>query len=155
MNPFRYRVARLLTGGLTVLALSGGPVPAVAQQAAPLLAAPSQVQVARQFLLAVLAGNWAAAYAWLSPDARAALPAAAFRSATLLLIAHTRHYGPAIDLYKLGYRLREGHPPQPFVAFTYRADTLRSGPHVQLDIAFPDSAARQIQEFRIIQLGNE
>ena len=155
MNPLRRYLARLLAGSLTFLILSNGSVPVVAQSATPSLAPPSQVQVARQFLLAVLAGNWEAAYARLSPEARAALPAAAFHTATLPLIEHTRHYGPTIDLYKLGYRLREGQTTQPFVAFTYRADTLRPGPHVQLDIAFPDSAARQIQEFRIIQLVNE
>ncbi|MFD2787789.1 hypothetical protein [Hymenobacter rubripertinctus] len=131
-------------------------LPAAAQLLEPPLPKPpSQVQVARQFLLAVLAGNWEAAYEWLSPATRQTLPMAAFRTATLPLLAHTRHYGPAIDLYKLGYRLREGQPVQPFVAFTYRADTLGPGPHLQLDIAFPDSATRQIQEFRVIQLVRE
>ncbi|MBT9394791.1 hypothetical protein KLP40_16615 [Hymenobacter sp. NST-14] len=151
MKAFRFRLKHFLTGSLVTLGLLGSPA-AAQTLAAPSAEPPSQVQVARQFLLAVLAGNWDSAYAWLSPAAQAALPAAAFRTATLPLLAHTRQYGPAIDLYKLGFRLRDDEVVQPFVAFTYRADTLRPGPHLQLDISFPDSTARQIQEFRIIEL---
>ncbi|WP_354577774.1 hypothetical protein [Hymenobacter sp. UYP22] len=112
----------------------------------------SQVQVARQFLLAVLGGNWDAAYQYLSPAARQQLPMPAFRAATQPIIDQARTYGPTIDLYKLGYRLREEDAVQSFVAFTYRADSLRPGPHVQLDVTFQDSSARQIQTFRVVPL---
>ncbi|MDU0369351.1 hypothetical protein ACFPAF_02995 [Hymenobacter endophyticus] len=112
----------------------------------------SQVQVARQFLLAVLGGNWDAAYQHLSPTARQQLPLPAFRTATQPIIDQARTYGPVIDLYKLGYRLREEDAIQSFVAFTYRADSLRPGPHVQLDVTFQDSSARQIQGFSIVPL---
>ncbi|MCA8831693.1 hypothetical protein [Hymenobacter pini] len=112
----------------------------------------SQVQVARQFLLAVLAGNWDAAYQHLSPTARQQLPLPAFRAATQPIIEQARLYGPVIDLYKLGYRLREDDTVQPFVAFQYRTDSLSPGPHVQLDVTFPDSASRQIQAFRVVPL---
>ncbi|WP_426493181.1 hypothetical protein [Hymenobacter sp. 102] len=118
----------------------------------PQQVANSQVQVARQFLLAVLAGNWEAAYQQLSPATRQQLPLPAFRAATQPIIDQARTYGPVIDLYKLGYRLREDDTVQPFVAFQYRADSLRPGPHVQLDVTFPDSAARQIQAFRVVPL---
>ncbi|RSK46025.1 hypothetical protein [Hymenobacter perfusus] len=122
-------------------------VPAQAQQTRS-----SQVQVARQFLLALLAGNWDTAYEHLSPDAQRQLPLAAFRMATLPIIEQARTYGPVIDLYKLGYRLREEEHVQPFVAFSYRADSLRPGPHFQLDVTFQDSTARQIQGFGLIRL---
>ncbi|RSK35224.1 hypothetical protein [Hymenobacter metallilatus] len=112
----------------------------------------SQVQVARQFLLAVLAGNWEGAYQLLSPVTQRQMPLPAFRAATQPIIDQARTYGPVIDLYKLGYRLREEETIQPFVGFTYRADSLRPGPHVQLDVTFQDSAARQIQGFSIIPL---
>jgi hypothetical protein len=112
----------------------------------------SQVQVARQFLLAVLAGNWEAAHQWLSPTTQQQLPLPAFRAATQPLIDQARTYGPVIDLYKLGYRLRENDQMQPFVGFSYRADSLRPGPHVQLDVTFADSTARHIQTFGLIRL---
>lgn len=112
----------------------------------------SQVQVARQFLLAVLAGNWEAAHQWLSPATQQQFPLPAFRAATQPIIDQARTYGPVIDLYKLGYRLRENDQMQPFVGFSYRADSLRPGPHVQLDVTFPDSTARHIQTFGLIRL---
>ena len=120
--------------------------------ARPVQVANSQVQVARQFLLAVLGGNWDAAYQHLSPAARQQLPLPAFRAATQPIIDQARTYGPVIDLYKLGYRLRDDDSVQPLVAFQYRADSLRPGPHVQLDVTFQDSSARHIQAFRVVPL---
>ena len=142
MMPSTHRMICLLTLLLVLCPLAGRP-----QQVAN-----SQVQVARQFLLAVLAGNWEGAYQHLSPAAQQLLPGPAFRAATQPIIDQARTYGPVIDLYKLGYRLREDDTVQPFVAFQYRADSLRPGPHIQLDVTFPDSAARQIQAFRLMRL---
>ncbi|RSK51218.1 hypothetical protein [Hymenobacter rigui] len=141
LKPATFRVFLLILSGWMLSA-------AVTRQQV----ANSQVQVARQFLLAVLAGNWEAAYQLLSPATRQQLPMPAFRAATQPIIEQARTYGPTIDLYKLGYRLREEETIQPFVGFSYRADSLRPGPHVQLDVTFQDSAARQIQSFGLIRL---
>lgn len=114
-------------------------------------APPSQIQVARRFLLALLEGNWAGAYQWLSPEARQQLPEPAFRRAAQPIIEQARHFGPAIDLYKLGYRLRDDDSVQPFIAFSFKADTLDPQPRVQLDVTFRDSTARQVQGFTLLQ----
>lgn len=114
----------------------------------------SQVQVARRFLLDVLRGNWPAAYAWLDADARRALPLPQFERAAAPFFDQGTCYGPTIDLYKLGYRLRDDDSvPQPFVAFMYKADTLSPRPHFQLDVTFRDSTIRQIQTFSLVPLG--
>ena len=112
----------------------------------------SQVQVARRFLLAVVGHNWKEAYRYLTPTARQQQSEKQFREAARLLAEPAGEYGPVIDLYKLGYRLREAAAPEPFVAFTYRADTLLPRPHVQLDVSFQDTAARQVQSFRLIKV---
>lgn len=131
-----------------LLGLALPPVPPLPATQLPL----SQVQVARHFLLELLAGNWDDAYQRLSPETRQQLSAPAFRAAAQPVITHALTYGPVIDLYKLGYRLREEQAAQPFVAFSYRADSLRPGPHVQLDVTFQDSAARTVQHFSIVRL---
>ncbi|UYZ62915.1 hypothetical protein [Hymenobacter weizhouensis] len=137
---------RALGGKVVLLGLLlSAPLPA-----AP-LAPPSQIQVARQFLLAVLRGDWPVAYATLAPEVRARMSARQFREAARPLEAGQQTYGPAIDLYKFGYRLREGEQPEPFVAFTFKADTLQKQPHLQLDITFRDSTARQVQGFRVVK----
>ncbi|RPD49943.1 hypothetical protein DNI29_03875 [Hymenobacter sediminis] len=113
---------------------------------------PSQVQVARRFLLAVVQGNWEAAYAWLTPEARQGLTLQQFQGVAQPFKAKAAHYGEVIDLYKLGYRLRGAETPEPFVAFSFRSDTLRRVPHFQLDVTFRDSTARQVQGFSLIPL---
>lgn len=112
----------------------------------------SQVQVARQFLLAVGAGDWVTAYGWLAPEVREQLSARQFRKAALPLYQQARQYGPAISLYKLGYRLRETQATQPFVAFSFKADTLQASPHFQLDVSFRDSTARTVLGFALVPL---
>lgn len=113
---------------------------------------PSQVQVARRFLLAVVQGKWEAAYTWLAPEAQQGLTLEQFRGVGRPFREQAARYGEVIDLYKLGYRLREAETPEPFVAFSFRADTLRRVPHFQLDVTFRDSTARQVQGFRLIPL---
>ena len=123
----------------------------------PLLARPaqapaSQIQVARQFLLAVAHGDWAVAYGRLAPEVRQGLSVQQFRTAAEPLYQKAKHYGPTISLYKLGYRLRDTQKPQPFVAFSFKADTLQLYPHFQLDVTFRDSTARQILGFGLVPL---
>ncbi|UPL48445.1 hypothetical protein [Hymenobacter sublimis] len=125
--------------------------------ACPLLATssqtpPSQIQVARRFLVAIVRGEWATAYQCLAPETRQGLSVEQFQAAAQPFVAQSQHYGPVIDLYKLGYRLRGAETPQPFVAFSFRADTLRRLPHFQLDVTFRDSTARQVQGFGLIPL---
>ncbi|OWP64825.1 hypothetical protein CDA63_00225 [Hymenobacter amundsenii] len=114
----------------------------------------SQVQVARRFLLAIIHHKWKEAYRYLTPTARQQQSEKQFRQAAQLLAVPAREYGPVLDLYKLGYRLRDAATPEPFVAFTYRADTLQPRPHIQLDVTFRDSTARQIQSFRLVKLAH-
>lgn len=117
-------------------------------QAAPL----SQVQVARRFLLAVVQGEWAAAYAYLAPDVRQLITVEQLQVAARPFGVQAGRYGKTIDLYKLGYRLRGAETPEPFVAFSFRADTLRRVPHFQLDVTFRDSTSRQVAGFTLIPL---
>lgn len=111
---------------------------------------PSQIQVARQFLLAVLGGDYPAAYALLAPEIQAAVPLARFRSVAQSLHQQGQRRGPAIDLYKLGFRLRDHQTPQSFVAFSFKSDTLAARPEVHLDVTFRDSAARQVLSFGLV-----
>ena len=113
---------------------------------------PTQVQVARQFLLAVLRGDFRGAQALLAPEVGSALTPARFRAVALPLYRRGQQLGPAIDLYKLGFRLRDGQAPQSFVAFVFRADTLARRPLMQLDVTFRDSTARQVLTFGLIPL---
>jgi hypothetical protein len=109
---------------------------------------PSQIQAARQFLLAVLRGEFDVAHRMLAPEVGSALTPARFRAVALPLYEQGRHYGPSIDLYKLGFRLRDGQHPQSFVAFMFKADTLAARPKV----TFRDSTARQVLSFGLIPL---
>lgn len=112
----------------------------------------TQIQVARRFLIAVLKGEFQTAHGLLAPEVGRALTPTRFRTAALPLYERGRQLGPAIDLYKLGFRLRDGQRPQSFVAFTFKADTLGTRPQVQLDVTFRDSTARQILSFALIPL---
>lgn len=143
MNVFRPYVAGFGLLGLFLL------TPLLAQ---PAQAPATQVQVARQFLLAVVRGEWAVAYGHLAPEVREAVSAQQFQKAAEPLYKQGKHYGPTISLYKLGYRLRDTQAPQPFVAFSYKADTLQAHPHFQLDVTFRDSTARQVLGFGLVPL---
>ncbi|TGD81340.1 hypothetical protein [Hymenobacter wooponensis] len=143
MNVLRSFSARFALLGLLVL------TPLLAH---PAQAPTTQVQVARQFLLAVVRGEWAVAYGHLAPEVRQGLSAQQFQKAAEPLYKQAKHYGPTISLYKLGYRLRDTQVPQPFVAFSYKADTLQAYPHFQLDVTFRDSTARQVLGFGLVPL---
>ena len=114
---------------------------------------PTQIQVARRFLLAVLHGEFQAAHGMLAPEVGRAITPAQFQAVALPLYQKGQHFKPTIDLYKLGFRLRDGQTPQSFVAFMFKADTLAARPEVQLDVTFRDSTARQILSFGLIPLG--
>lgn len=111
----------------------------------------SQVQVARRFWLAAVGRHWQQAYRWLTPAARAHMSERQFRQALQLLREPARQFGLTIDLYKLGYRFRDVAAPEPFVTYTFRADTLAARPHFQLDVSFQDSTSRLVQNFRLIR----
>lgn len=120
--------------------------------ARPTQAPPTQVQVARSFMLAVVRGEWPAAYAYLAPEVQQTLSLLQFKLAATSLQEKAQLYGPTIDLYKLGYRLRDADAPQPFVAFSFKADTLQRYPHFQFDVTFRDSTARQVLGFGLVPL---
>ncbi|NVO30700.1 hypothetical protein [Hymenobacter lapidiphilus] len=132
--------AALLTASLLLAA------PGLAQQRTN-----SQVQVARQFWLAAIGQEWRPAYRWLTPAARATTSPQQFRHSIRQLRDPVRRFGPVIDLYKLGFRLRETAVPETFVTYSFRTDTLAARPHFQLHVSFQDSAARQVQSFRVVQ----
>ncbi|UOQ53319.1 hypothetical protein [Hymenobacter cellulosivorans] len=118
--------------------------------AAPALARPSQVQVARQFLLAVLRADYPAAYALLAPETQGTMSAKQFREAVQPLRIQAKRRGQPFDLYKLGYRISEANEIRSFYSFMFKSDTLASKPEVQLDVTFQDSTAARILTFGLI-----
>lgn len=112
----------------------------------------SQVQVARRFWRAGVGQHWRQAYGWLTPVAQAQVSKRQFRQALQPLQESVRQFGPTIDLYKLGFRLRETAAPEIFVAYSFRADTLAPRPYIQLEVSFQDSTARLVQRFRLVRL---
>lgn len=132
---------------MALLLLVGNPLGA--EPPAPRI---TQIQAARQFLLAVLRGEFDTAHRMLAPEVGSALTPVRFRAVAQPLYEQGRRFGPAIDLYKLGFRLRDGQSPQPFVAFMFKADTISLRPKVQLDVTFRDSTARQVLSFGLIPL---
>ncbi|WBA40545.1 hypothetical protein [Hymenobacter canadensis] len=138
-----------------LLAVAG---PLAAQQPGPAVAVKpvaisSQIQVARQFLLAVLAGNYPAAYALLAPEVSRNVPLARFQTTAEPLYRQGQRYQPTIDLYKLGFRISADNSTRAFVAFMFRSDTLAPRPHLQLDVTFRDTIARQVLSFGLVPLG--
>ncbi|UOQ65641.1 hypothetical protein [Hymenobacter volaticus] len=134
---------------LVVVCLLLASKPLGAESRAPRL---TQIQAARQFLLAVLRGEFDVAHRMLAPEVGSALTPTQFRAVAQPLYEQGRRLGPAIDLYKLGFRLRDGQAPQSFVAFMFKADTLTPRPRMQLDVTFRDSTARQVLSFGLIPL---
>ncbi|KAA9338637.1 hypothetical protein F0P96_07380 [Hymenobacter busanensis] len=110
----------------------------------------AQVRVARQFLLAVLRADYAAAYAFLAPEVRTAVTPARFQAAAQPLYAQGQRFQSPIDLYKLGVRLHDDQQARMFYAFMFRSDTTAKVPQVQLDVTFRDSAATGILNFTLV-----
>jgi len=115
--------------------------------------APSQVQVARQFLLAVLRGEYSKAYGRLAPEVRRTVSNAQFRVLARPLYVRGKKRGTDIELYKLGFRLLETGPSQGFVAFSFPADSLLKHPPEWLEVTFRDTAARQVLGFELRRAG--
>jgi hypothetical protein len=106
------------------------------------------VQATRQFLTAALRGD-TAAIRWLAPELRRKLSAAGVQKALAPLAAAGRRRGPDIELYKLGYWLEADGSSRPFVAYAWAADSLLKLKREWLQVAFRDSAARQVLEFEL------
>ncbi|GAA3948580.1 hypothetical protein [Hymenobacter algoricola] len=123
---------------------------AVLALAPPAVARPSQVQIARQFVLAILRGDYDQAYQLLAPEVTAAVTPARFRAAAAPLYAKGQQFKPTIDLYKLGVRIGEANDVRNFYSFMFKSDTLAPRPQVQLDITFRDSTATRILSFGLI-----
>ena len=118
-----------------------------AGRVAPPASRPSQVQVARQFLGAAARGETATAYGWLAPEVRRGLGPLAFAGALAAVQARGQARGAALQLYKLGFRLEEGGPGRPFVAYTWAADSALRVKREWLEVSFRDTAARAVWGF--------
>lgn len=109
---------------------------------------PTQPQLARQFLVEILARNYPAAYRRLAPEVRAAVPLLAFARAARPVWQQGQARGPAIEFYQLGARLGNGQrPSQWFCRFAFAQDSARRPPPVLLEVTFRDTTARVVLGF--------
>lgn len=111
---------------------------------------PTQAQVARRFLVEVLAAAYPAAYRRLAPEVRAAVPLATFEAAARPLWQQGQARGPAIELYQIGTRLGNGRrASQWFCRFSFASDSAqpRRPPPVLLEVTFRDTTARAVLGF--------
>ena len=108
---------------------------------------PTQAQVARRFLVEVLAASYPAAYRRLAPEVRASVPLATFEAAARPLWQQGQARGPAIELYQIGTRLGDGRrASQWFCRFSFTGDSAqpRRPPPVLLEVTFRDTTARAV-----------
>lgn len=113
---------------------------------------PSQVQVSRQFLRALLRAEYGVAYSYLAPEVRQSVRPADFRQLARPVIGRGLRRGTTLELYKLGLRLNEsGAGGQSFVAFAWAADSpsARREPPEWLEVTFRDAEARHIFGFAL------
>ncbi len=111
---------------------------------------PTQAQVARRFLVEVLAADYPAAYQRLAPEVRAAVPVATFAAAARPLWQQGQARGAAIELYQLGTRLGNGRrASQWFYRFAFASDSARPPhpPPALLEVSFRDTTARVVLGF--------
>jgi len=106
----------------------------------------SQVQITREFLLAILHKQDARAYKLLALETAQTMPLAQFKQAIQPLYAQGKRFGPTISLYKLGMRMG-GQGTRYFYDFSFRSDSLHPRPQVLLDVSFRDSTATRIMSF--------
>ena len=111
----------------------------------------SQVQVSRQFLRALLRGDYVAAYGQLAPEVRRAVSTARFRELARPVVMQGQRHGQAIELYKLGMRLNEAGGAVSFVAFAWAADSAsaRQVPPQWLEVTFRNATAQQVLGFSV------
>ncbi|AYA38474.1 hypothetical protein D3Y59_16305 [Hymenobacter oligotrophus] len=107
------------------------------------------MQIARQFLLAVLGGKYDDAYRMLAPEVKVSVSPVRFRAAAEPIYRQGQQRGAGIDLYRLGLRIGENDQVRWFYAFTFKSDSLVKAPQ-QLDVSFRDSAATGVLEFRMV-----
>ncbi|OON68045.1 hypothetical protein [Hymenobacter sp. CRA2] len=110
---------------------------------------PKQGFIARSFLLAILQGRYAQAYALLAPEVQTVTTPRQFRAAAQPIYQQGQQAGVGIELYRLGLRLGENEDSRWFYAFTFKSDSAKAAP-VQLDVTFRDSAATKVLEFRLV-----
>ena len=113
----------------------------------------SQVQVTRQFLRAVLRGEYTAAYVRLAPEIRKSVTPARFRTLVRSLAVRGQRRGAGIELYKMGVRLDDSNrgTGRLFVAYAWAADSAsaRRMPPEWLEVTFRDTTSRQVLGFRL------
>jgi len=110
---------------------------------------PSQSQVGTAFLRAVLRKDYTTAYAQLAPEVRRGVSVARFQGAAQPLWQAGQHHGTALELYKLGVRLEAGGSSRLFYAYSFAADSSLRVPSVLLEVAFRDTATRNVLAFGI------
>jgi hypothetical protein len=138
------RSALAIAGGLLLLVASLAP----AQPQSPRQLRPTQAQVARRFLVEVLAASYPAAYRRLAPEVRGAVPVATFEAAARPLWQQGQAHGPAIELYQIGTRLgSDRRASQWFCRFSFASDSARRPPPVLLEVTFRDTTARAVLGF--------
>ena len=108
---------------------------------------PTQAQAARQFLTAVVRGNYPQAYARLAPEVTRAISLAKFRATARPIRVRALRLGTGITLYKLGVRLAARGSARLFYTFSFAADSVLATPSVMLEATFRDTTARQILSF--------
>ena len=113
----------------------------------PLTLQPTQAQVARGFLTAVVRGNYPQAYARLAPEVARAVSLAKFRAAARPFRVRALRLGTDLMLYKLGMRLEAQGSARLFYAFSFAADSVLVAPSVTLEATFRDTTARQVLSF--------
>lgn len=137
----------LAFGGALLLAVAGL---APARPQPPRQLHPTQAQVARRFLVEILAASYPAAYRRLAPEVRASVPLATFGAAARPLWQQGQARGPAIELYQVGTRLGDGRrASQWFCRFSFASDSAqpRRPPPVLLEVTFRDTTARAVLGF--------
>jgi hypothetical protein len=118
--------------------------------ASPRHPAPTQAQVARQFLVEVLRANYSVAYRRLAPEVRTAITPATFETAARPLWQQGQARGSAIELYQIGTRLGNGRrPSQWFCRFSFASDSTHRPPPVLLEVTFRDTTARAVLGFEL------
>ena len=141
-------VRRALALASALLLAVAGLAPARPQP--PRQLRPTQAQVARRFLVEVLAASYPAAYRRVAPEVQASVPLATFEVAARPLWQQGQARGPAIELYQIGTRLGNGRrASQWFCRFSFASDSAqpRRPPPVLLEVTFRDTTARAVLGF--------
>jgi hypothetical protein len=140
------RRALAFAGALLILVANRAP----GRPQSPRQLRATQAQVARRFLVELLAASYPAAYRRLAPEVQSAVPLATFEAAAQPLWQQGQARGPAIELYQIGTRLGNGRrASQWFCRFSFASDSAqpRRPPPVLLEVTFRDTTARAVLGF--------